>query len=129
MASTEPKSGGIIDSLKQVGESALALVHNRLQLFSVELQEEKYRAIQSLLWLCAGVVLVGLGLAIGVGTVAMLVWVQWGVAGLAGLTLVLLVAGSVVLGVMWNRLKSGAAPFSATLRELKKDGEWLRRKH
>lgn len=129
MASSETKSGGIIDSVKRVGESALALLHNRLQLFSVELQEEKYRVLQAVLWLSAGVILVFLGLAMGVGTVAMLVYGQWGVPGLAGLTILLLAVGAIVLAVMWNRVKSRGTPFSGTLQELKKDTEWLQRKH
>jgi len=129
MASSEPKAGGIIDSVKQVGETALALLHNRLQLFSVELQEEKYRAIQALLWLSVGMVLVFLGLAMGVTTIALIVWKQWGAAGLAGLTLLLLVVGGIVLVIMWNRRKSAGTPFSGTLQELKKDSEWLRRKN
>jgi uncharacterized membrane protein YqjE len=129
MSSSEPKHAGIIDSVKRVGESALALLHNRLQLFSVELQEEKLRFIQALVWLCAGVILVFLGLAIGVGAVDMLVYEKWRVAGLADLTVLLLIIGAILLGVMWNRLKSNGPPFSGTIQELKKDGEWIQRKN
>jgi uncharacterized membrane protein YqjE len=129
MATSEPKTGGVIDSAKRVGESALALLQNRLQLFAVELQEEKYRALQALIWLTIALALIFLGLAMGAGTLALLVWNQWGVLGLAGLTLLLLAGGVVLLAIMWNRLKSGGAPFSGTIQELKKDGEWLRRKH
>jgi uncharacterized membrane protein YqjE len=111
-----------------VGEAALALLHNRLQLLSVELQEEKYRVLQALLWLAGGIILVFLGLAIGVGTLAMVVYGLWGVPGLAGFTVLLLLLGVIVLAVMWHRLKSAGTPFSGTLTELKKDSEWLRRK-
>ena len=129
MSSSEPKSAGIIDSVKRVGESALALLHNRLQLFSVELQEEKYRVIQAVLWLCAGVILIFLGLSIGVATIAMLAYQKWSLAGLAGLTTLLLIIGAIVLAVMWNRLKSSVTPFSGTLQELKKDSEWVHPKN
>ena len=129
MASSEPKPGGVIDAVKRVGEYILALLHNRLQLFSVELQEEKYRVLQAVLWLCGGVLLVSLGLAVGVCLIALLVYGQWGVGGLVALTILLLAAGAVVLAVMWNRMRSGGLPFSATLQELKKDKEWLRAKH
>lgn len=128
MATPKPKSRGLIDSVKQLGETALALLENRLQLFSVELQEEKYSVLQALLWLAAGMILIFLGLAVGVITVAMLVLNSWGVPGLAGLTLLLLIVGVGVLWAMWSRLKSGGTPFSGTLQELKKDQEWLRRK-
>ncbi|MCU0770524.1 MAG: phage holin family protein [Verrucomicrobia bacterium] len=129
MASPEPKSGGLVDSVKRVGEGILALLHNRLQLLSVELQEEKHRVLQAGLWLCIGVMLIFLGLAMGVGAVALVVHCWWGLAGLFGLALLLLLVGAVVLAVMWNRLKSSGAPFSGTLEELKKDREWLRGKH
>jgi uncharacterized membrane protein YqjE len=129
MSSPEPKTSGLIDSVKRVGESALALLHNRLQLFSVELQEEKLRVIQAVLWLCTGVILIFLGLAMAVGTVAMLVHACWGVMGLAGLTALLIVVGAIVLAVMWNRLKASGSPFSGTLQELKKDSEWFHQKN
>ena len=128
MATSDPKSGGFIDAVRGVGQSALALLQNRLQLFSVELQEEKLRVAQALLWLGSGVILLFLGLAMGIGTVGILVYERWGVVGLGGLTALLLVVGGIVLAVMWNRLKSSEAPFSGTLKELRKDSEWLQRK-
>lgn len=129
MATSEPKPGGIIESVKRVGETALALLHNRLQLFAVELQEEKYRAVEVLLLLSAGVILVFLGLSIGVGTVAIVAYNLWGLPGLVGLTILLLAAGIIFLAVTWNRLKSDPPPFSGTLQELRKDREWFHRKN
>lgn len=128
MATSDPKAGGIIESVRRVGHSFVALVQNRLQLFSVELQEEKYRAVQVLLWLAGGVILLFLGMAMGVGALGILVYTQWGIPGLAGLTLLLLLLGAIVIAVLWNRLKTSEPPFAGTLRELKKDSEWLQRK-
>lgn len=115
--------------MKRLAASLLGLLHNRLQLFSVELQEEKYRLIQALLWLVGGVVFVFLGLALGVGAVALAVHREWGVAGLLVFAFVLLLAGALLLATMWNRLKSGGTPFSATIEELKKDSQWLQGRH
>lgn len=128
MATSEAKTGGLIGSARRVGQSALALLQNRLQLFSVELQEEKFRAIQTLLWLAIGIILVFLGLAMGVGAVAVYVYTHWDIAGLAILTVLLLLLGAIVLGAMWNRLKTTERPFAGTIRELKKDCEWIQRK-
>jgi uncharacterized membrane protein YqjE len=128
MATSEPKVGGIIESVRRVGHSLIALLQNRLQLFSVELQEEKYRAIQAALWLAVGGMLIFLGLAMGIGALGILVYTNWGVGGLAGLTALLLVAGAIVIAVLWSRLKSSETPFAGTIRELKKDSEWLQRK-
>jgi uncharacterized membrane protein YqjE len=128
MATSEPKAGGIIESVRRVGHSLIALLQNRLQLFSVELQEEKYRAIQAVLWLAVGGMLIFLGLAMGVGALGILVYTKWGVGGLGALTALLLVAGAIVIAVLWGRLKSSETPFAGTIRELKKDSEWLQRK-
>jgi uncharacterized membrane protein YqjE len=118
----------LIQSVRRVGQSFLALLQNRLELLSVELQQEKFRAMQAVLWLAAGVALVFLGMAMAVGTVGILVYTQWGIAGLIGLTVLLLVLGGGVLAGVWNRLKSSELPFSGTIQELKKDTEWLQRK-
>jgi len=129
MSDHQPKpGGGMLHSLKQAGDNLLALLQNRIELFAVELQEEKYRALQAVLWLSVGVILLFLGLALAVGTLALWTWHCWGFPGLCGLTGLLLVAGALVLGVMWKRLSSTATPFSGTLEELKKDREWLQRK-
>lgn len=128
MATTDPKTGGLIEAVRRAGQAVVALLQNRLQLFSVELQEEKYRAIQAMLWLGVGAAFVFLGLAMGVGAVGVYVYQQWGIAGLVGLTLVLLLVGVAVLVTMWNRLKTSNPPFAETIRELKKDSEWLQRK-
>jgi uncharacterized membrane protein YqjE len=129
MATTEPKSGGLLDAVRRLGDAVLGLLHNRLQLFAVELQEEKYRFLQALLWLTGGLVLLALGLTLAVGAVAVLVHRAWGVAGLAVLAVVFLLAGAGTLAVMWNRFKSSGMPFSSTVEELKKDSQWLRGKH
>ena len=129
MASSDPKAGGMIASVRRVGHSLVALLQNRLELFSVELQQEKFRAVQVVLWLVAGGALVFLGLAMGVGAVGIFVYTRWGIAGLAGLTALLLALGGIVLAGLWNRLKTGERPFAGTIQELKKDSEWLQRKH
>jgi len=128
MATSEPKPAGLIESVKRVGDAALGMLQNRLQLFALELQEEKYRVLQALLWLGGGLVLVFLGLSVGVATLAVVVHRCWGVPGLAGFTVLLLALGAVVLAVMWHRIKSSGTPFSGTLTELRKDREWFHRK-
>ena len=48
--------------------------------------------------------------------------------GIEGGFNILLLAGVIVIAILWNRLKSSEPPFAGTIRELKKDGEWLQRK-
>ena len=44
---------GILGSFRLLGDSLLATIQDRLELFSVELQEEKFRLIQTFLWISA----------------------------------------------------------------------------
>lgn len=126
--SSQPKAGGVVEALKRAGDTILALLQNRLQLFAVELQEERYRVLQSLIWLAVGGMLIFLGLTVGLGALVVFVWDTMGVLGLIGVCALLLIAGGVVLAVMWNRLKSAGTPFSGTLSELRKDREWFQQK-
>jgi uncharacterized membrane protein YqjE len=120
--------GGVVEALKRAGETALALLQNRLQLFAVELQEEKYRLLQSMLWLAMGAMLIFLGLTVGLGALIVWVWKTTGVLGLIGICILMLIAGAVVVSITWKRMKSAGTPFSGTVAELRKDREWLQQK-
>jgi uncharacterized membrane protein YqjE len=129
MDPSQPKPGGLVDAIRRIGDTALALIQNRLQLFAVEVQEEKYRLLQAIGGLLLGVMLIFLGMVVGMGALAYWVWQVVGVLGVLGLCLLLLLAGVAVIAAMWNRIKSAGTPFSGSIGELKKDREWLQRKN
>lgn len=118
--------GGWLESLRRIGESLSALLRSRFELFTVELQEEKLRLLDLLIWL-------GLAAAIGVGGVlvamiAMAFWL-WTTAGYAGLIGLAAVALAVAGGIIWSirrKLHTGPTPFAQTVAEFRKDGECLR---
>ena len=106
-------------------DSALALVQNRLQLFTVELEEEKVRLIDLLLRMAAVVVL-GL-MALIAGTALVVVWL-WETSPVAVLAIVTLAYGLTAAGIGFSirqKLQRGPAPFAGTLAEFKKDRECL----
>ena len=53
--STSSATPGFIASFRTLGDSLLAGVQDRLELFTVELQEEKLRLIQTFIWISAAV--------------------------------------------------------------------------
>lgn len=112
---------GFLGSLQSLGDSLLGTAHDRLQLFSLELQEEKYRLIQILLY-TAGAVLAGImALTFASLTLAFVFWPTARLAVLGGLTVFYLVA-LLVLVVSFRRfLKTMPRPFDATIAELKED--------
>ena len=129
MNTTPPDSGGWLESLRRIGESSLALVRGRVELFTVEWQEEKLRLINLLLWLGVALAIGSAGLFIGLATVAL--WL-WEVAGYPGLIVLALVTMAAAVGMVWRvlrRIQTGPQPFTQTAAQFRKDGECLQRKN
>ena len=125
MSDPTGEAGGLFAMLRRLAESVTALVHHRLELISLDLQEEKLRLVGMLARLAAMVVLGFLALGTATGLVVVLLW-EWSPAGafavLTGLYGILALA--LGLGVR-NELKSGSRPFHDTLDQFQKDKEWL----
>jgi uncharacterized membrane protein YqjE len=51
MNPSDPQPAGLFDSLGRLANAGLSLVHNRAELLSVELQEERTRFLEVLLWM------------------------------------------------------------------------------
>ena len=126
MAEAEQGAGGVLDSARRIASSVLGLLHNRLSLVAVELQEEKLRAISLLLWLCAAVGLASAGLMVAIAALGLFLWERAGYAGLVGLAFAAFAGGFVVLFLLRRRILRGPQPFSVTMAEFGKDLECLR---
>lgn len=119
----------MFDSLRRLGDAVLSLVHRRLELASLELQEEKYRAIDLLLRAAALVVLGILTLVSVTALVVVLFWESSPVAALAIVTGLYALATLMVALGLRAKLKNSLPPLSDTIAELKKDRAWLRDKN
>ena len=126
MADGESSSGGIVGGAKRLGHSVLGLLRTRIELFAVELQEEKLRAIELLAWLTVGITLAVAAILLVIGTLALFLWQRAGYAGLMGLAAGVSVAAAGVFLFLRRRIVSGPAPFSGTVGEFQKDMECLR---
>ncbi|MCO6059399.1 phage holin family protein [Pseudomonas sp. MOB-449] len=112
-------------SPKRLGASLLGLLHGHVELFGIELQEQKANSLYLLLLggltlIFATLLLIGLS-----GLVLMLLWENWRFEALGGLCLFYLLA-TLYCGI---RLRAAVddekSPFSATLEELARDRERL----
>jgi uncharacterized membrane protein YqjE len=116
---------GVFDSAKALLATLIAIVHNRLELLSTELQEEVGRVALMLLWGAAALFFVFLGIA----SVALLILIAfWDDHRLlvAGLLAVLFVVLALVTGfAARNQIAAKPRPFDASLNELAKDREQL----
>jgi uncharacterized membrane protein YqjE len=125
MSEDTPPRRGVFDSLRGICDSGLALLQNRLDLFSVELEEQKTRLVRVLL--LAGVTILLANTAILVVTACIVVLADAGARKpvLIGLSVLYLVAAVLAFLALRKELRSAPPPFSGTLSEIKKDREWL----
>jgi uncharacterized membrane protein YqjE len=121
MDENERTTGGWLNSLRRTGDTLLGLAQNRFELFAVELQEEKLRALNVLVWLVVALALIVAGVLVGLGALALYLWRLASYVGLIGLALGSLAAGAGVLWVIRNRIRNGTTPFAKTVDEFKKD--------
>lgn len=128
MGDADPKPAGWFEALRRAGDSLLGLIQTRFELFTVELQEEKLRAVKLLVWLGIALALGVAGLLLGLGALALFLWQVAGYAGVVGLALAALAAAAGIVWAIRRQLRSGPLPFHQTIAEFKKDRQWLRNK-
>ena len=117
------KSGGLLASLRQLLGTLLEIAQVRLELISTELELEKRRWFDAL-WLAAlALVCIALGLVLLCGTLLLLFWEGYRLAAAAGLTVLFVGAGALLLAQARQRLQQPGGMFSASARELRRDRE------
>lgn len=115
----------LIPSLRSLVSTAGSLIHTRLALAGVELEEEVQRLIGAAALALVALILVSLALVVGTFTIVLAVAPEYRVATMAGITALYVVVAIVLLlrlkGIFTNR----PPIFGATLAELEKDRETL----
>lgn len=120
---------GFFGSLRALGDGLLAGVQGRLELFSIELQEEKYRLFKTVVWIGAAVFFGMLAIVFASLTAVYLFWDSARLAVLGGLALFYTGAFVVVLVSLRRYLARQPSPFAATLHEFGKDRECIRKEN
>jgi uncharacterized membrane protein YqjE len=115
-----------MDSVRRLANSVLGLMHNRLSLIAVELQEEKIRAINHIIWLSVAMALGVAGVLVAIATLAIFLWERAGYAGLIGLALLTLGLAALALWLLRRRILNGPQPFATSVAEIGRDFETLR---
>ncbi|KAB5627092.1 hypothetical protein F7234_01585 [Pseudomonas putida] len=110
---------------RRLGAAILGLLHSHIQLFGIELQEQKGRTLRLLLFAGLALVFALLLLTALSGLILVLLWDSYRLAGIVGLC-VFYSAAALFCGL---RLKAAvfdeSSPFNSTLEELAKDRERL----
>ena len=128
MDDPESKVGGLLASVRRIRDSVLALIPTRLELASIELQEEKTRFLDLLLRAAAVIVLGLMGLIVGTAWVVVLFWDYSPAMTLGIITIVYALGAFAFWSDLKKRLHTAPPPFADTLAEIKKDCECLQGK-
>ncbi len=115
--------GGLFNSVKALAAALLAIAHTRLELFSVELEEEWVRVSSILTWSLVAFFCAGIGI---VFAALFLVLALWGTHPLLALgipAVLFLLFAALAWRVVAAKVRTKPRMFSASLAELAKDHE------
>ncbi len=126
MENRTPVSSGLLNALRKFGGSLIGTVHDRIELFSVEVQEEKYRLIRLFVAISAAIFAGIMAMTFASITVVYLFWESARIAVLVGLTVAYTGALAWILIALRRNLATQPKPFAGTLQELKEDSECFR---
>ena len=121
----ESPSDGLLATLRQTLAHGVETLRVRLSLLGTEVEEEKLRIFDAVLWAGLGLLLLGMGLLFLCGLVIVLLWDQHRLLALGGLALVFLGGGALVLAQARQRLRAPGSLFSSSLSELARDRQAL----
>ena len=118
------ESTGLMSSLKRLMDTVLGICQTRIALLSNEIEEERVRVGQMLLFGAAALVCFGLAIILLLVFIVVLFWEEhlW---VLGGLTALFFIAGFVLWNALQNVLKEKSKLFSASLAELGHDRDHL----
>ncbi len=112
-----------MEAFRRAFDSFIQSVETRLDLFALELQEEKIRFVHIVLWLCAAVFLTAISLVMVTLTVVMAVGEEHKTLAMI-ICSALYVVGAIVSGSkLYQCLYQSQQPFSETISQLKQDRE------
>lgn len=126
MDTPPPVSAGFIGSLRALGDGLIASLQGRIELFSVEVQEEKFRLIQIFIWISAAVFTGVMAITFARLTLVYLFWESARLAVLGGLTLLYTGALVAIIVAFRRYLARQPRPFAATLQEIGEDRACIR---
>lgn len=120
-----PDSQGLFASTKGLLATGLGLLHNRLELFGVELAEERARLVSLLAYGAAAFLCLSAGLIFLAVFLTVLLWENNRLLALGVFSALFLGAGVASLTLAMGLVRSGSRLFSASLAELRKDRDAL----
>lgn len=119
------ESKGLFESLSTLGATLVAIVHTRLELLSVDLEEERQHLFSIMLLSLIAVFLLGIGVVMAAIMLVVVYWDTNRLLVLSILTMLFLFLGIATGIYAVHRARSKPRLFSSSLDELQKDQQQL----
>jgi uncharacterized membrane protein YqjE len=119
------ESTGLMESLERLAGTLLAIFQTRLELLSNEMEEERVRIEQMLLYGSVALFFFGLAIMLLTAFIVVLFWDSHRLLVLGGFTALFFVAGLLVLNELRRVVREKSKLFSASLAELAYDRDRL----
>jgi uncharacterized membrane protein YqjE len=123
-----PQEAGLLVSFKRLCATVIEIGQARLELVGTELELEKKRLFEGLLWALAALLVLGVGLVLLCGFIIFLLWEGYRLPALGVLTVSFLAGAWALLRQARKRLSDPKGMFSASVSELSKDRQALKPK-
>jgi uncharacterized membrane protein YqjE len=113
--------GGLASSLRSLLRNGLALLQTRLELLSIEAQEERVRLLTLVGYGAAAFVFLSFGLMFLAALITVLLWESHRLLALGMFTAVFLTGGLIALVAMLRQARMPSKLFAASIAELAQD--------
>lgn len=120
---------GLMGSIKQLLSTVTSIASTRLELLANELQEERLRLTQMLLFTLFALFCFGVGILLLTAFIVVLFWDDHRLAALGALSAIFLALGTLMAMRLRSKAQARSRLFSASLAELTKDREQLETGH
>lgn len=121
----EQPSAGLLQSLRNLGATLVAVLRTRLELLATDLEEERTRLLQILLWAAGALFFFGVGVLILALLAVLLLWEERRVGAIIALAAVFLLIGAGLVISARNRMRARSRIFASSVQELSRDREEL----
>jgi uncharacterized membrane protein YqjE len=115
------KESGLFVSLRRLLSTAIEMIQVRLDLLGTEVELEKRRLFDGMLWGAIGLLVLGVGVVLFCGFIILLFWDGYRLAAVGVLALLCLGGSVVLMREARHRLRNPSGIFSASISELKRD--------
>lgn len=117
----------LLDSLRNLAVTLVAIIQTRLEILSTEIEEEKLLVAQQILLGATAFFFLGLGIILLAILLVVLFWDTHRLAVIGVLAAAFLAIGTAAAIVFRNRAQARTTLFAASLAELARDHEQLKR--